>query len=68
MKSKLMWIIWFIASFAAFHYGLMAFGFNLLALKPIAAMPMLVRAVMLLFGACGLISLITLFTDCKECK
>ena len=68
MKSKLMWVVYLIASFGAFHYGLVAFGWNLFALKFLVNMPMLTRAIQLLFGACGLASIITLFMECKECK
>jgi len=66
--SPIMWIIYFITSFAAFHYGMMAFDFNLLALPFVAKFPMLPKIVMIIFGACGLVSLIALFTGCKECK
>jgi len=67
-SSKLMWFIWFISSFAAFHYGMMAFGLNLLALPFVVAIPMLPKIAMLLFGVCGLISMITLLGSCSECK
>ncbi|MFC1842640.1 hypothetical protein ACFLYU_03215 [Candidatus Dependentiae bacterium] len=66
--SKLMWVIYFIASFAAFHYLLIAFNVNLLAFPLIAGVPNLVRIVSIIFGLCGLVSLITLFMGCKECK
>jgi len=68
MKSKLMWFVYFIASFAAFHHGLALFNFNLLALPFIAKFPLLPKIVLALFGVCGLVSMIALFTSCKECK
>jgi len=68
MKSKLMWIIYFIASFGAFHSGLALFNFNLLTLPLIANIPFLPQIVLALFGICGLISLVSLFTGCCECK
>jgi len=68
MKSGLMWLIYFIASFAAFHYGMTAFGFNLFALTFVATKPMLIKIVKIVFGVCGLISLFALFMGCDECK
>jgi len=67
-KSPFMWVVWFITSFAAFHYLMVAFNWNLLSMAPIASIPRLPFIVMVVFGACGLISLITLFGECKECK
>jgi len=67
-KNMFMWIVWFITSFAAFHYLMMAFGWNLLLMAPIASVPRLSFIVEIIFGICGLISLITLFGECKECK
>jgi len=68
-SSKLMWLIWFIASFAAFHYGLMAFDINLLALPFVTKIKLLPKIIMIIFGFCGLISIITLLGSCEsECK
>ena len=67
-SSKLMWAVWFIASFAAFHYGLMAFGLNLLALPFVLKIAILPKIVMMIFGICGLISMITLLGGRSECK
>jgi len=65
-SSKIMWLVWFIASFAAFHYGMMAFGLNLLDLPVLSKIS---RIVMIIFGLCGLISIITLLGSCSsECK
>jgi len=68
--GKLMWGVWFIASFAAFHKGLEAFGWNLLTTKLFTTtLAVTVKPIMLLMGVCGLISMMTLFMGgCKECK
>jgi len=67
MKSKLMWLVYFLASFGAFHHGLALFNFSLLNLPFIAKFPILPKIVLALFLVCGLVSLVSLFM-CKECK
>lgn len=65
-KLSLIWVIYFITSFAAFHYGMVAFGYDLLKLSFVT--PALAQAGMILFGICGLMSLIMLLMPCKsEC-
>ena len=65
MKFCFLPIIYFIASFAALHYGMEAFGFSLLTLSFVT--PMMAKTVMIIFGICGLLSLISMFYPCK-CK
>lgn len=57
----LIWLVYFIASFAALHYGMVAFGYDLLALPMVTQVPNLVKIVQMVFGLCGLISIITMF-------
>jgi len=66
--GKWFWFVWFIASFAAFHYGLEACGFSFFTLDFVATKPMFVRIVKLFFGAMGLVSLVTLLKACKDCR
>jgi len=71
MKSygKLMWAVWFVTAFAAFHAGLAAFGFNLLSTELFTTtLSFLVRPILILFGVCGLISMISLLMGCTDCK
>jgi len=67
MKSKLMWVVYFITSFAAVHHGLEVFKFSLFTLPFVKSVPMLPQVVLVIFGVCGLVSFVSLFKECKEC-
>lgn len=68
MKCCCMAPFYFIASFAALHYGMVAFGFDLLTLPVIVQISWLPKAIMIAFGFSGLISLLSMFMPkCKGC-
>lgn len=67
MKFCCMYLIYFVASFAALHYGMVAFGYDLLALPFVVEIPGLAKGVMIVFGLCGLLSIISMIFPCKPC-